>query len=687
MRARKPVLITLSIVMVGATLLWAAPAFIPVSAFRGDVQAVLTEALGRPVQIGALSAEVLPRPRLAVAAVTVGGEGEMPPAQLGRVEVVPELLSLLKGELAVRRIRLHDVSVSQPFLAELVGSTGGGTGDAAVPLHHVSIDSLVVRLPDGGSLGPYRIDVRFGLDGELQTARAEALEEKLTVALRATETGYAVDVAARQWRSPMGPPLALDELSLHGRLEQDSLAVTHLEAVGFGGSIRGKGRLIWGKDWQLRATLEAQALDAAKLMKAVGHRGVEGRLDAKVRVVSTAAESRALLGEAGAEGTLELQSAAFHGAGLPHPLRFARLSLDGRWQGTSLDIGKLRARGYGGELRGEAKISWRRGWRLEGRIDASTLALEPLLKAMEMPYATGRANVSARIRARARDPAQLFRAATVDGTVEVVDGSVRDPEESNTLFQFRTLSTKAHIAGKRLKLRRFTAQAHGGDIEGRGDVTWSKGWQVLCRVQASGVDTEPLIAPFVDSALIGGRLSGRAKIRLAAVSPSGLAERPDVDAEFEITDGVIYGADLEKAAQHFSKTGLTGGQTPFEEFRGHVWMGDGEVRLSKLQIASSVLEASGKVHVSATEQLDGLMEVGVRKTRSVVSVPVEIAGTLDAPRLRPTKEALVGGAAGTVILGPGVGTAVGLKAGSLFKKIGSFFGGGSDEDEAAPEED
>ena len=116
------------------------------------------------------------------------------------------------------------------------------------------------------------------------------------------------------------------------------------------------------------------------------------------------------------------------------------------------------------------------------------------------------------------------------------------------------------------------------------------------------------------------------------------------------------------------------GPTPFSELSGRLKMKNNAVLVNDLKVNSDVLEASGKIGIDANDNLGGVIEVGVSQTGSLVSVPIKVSGTVDEPSLRPTNEAIAGGAVGTGLLGPGVGTAVGVK-------IGSFFGNLFSDDE------
>ncbi|MNC99072.1 hypothetical protein D3C83_172330 [compost metagenome] len=49
---------------------------------------------------------------------------------------------------------------------------------------------------------------------------------------------------------------------------------------------------------------------------------------------------------------------------------------------------------------------------------------------------------------------------------------------------------------------------------------------------------------------------------------------------------------------------------------------------------------------------------------AAAEVPLNVSGTVDSPVVVPTGAAVAGAAAGTAILGPGVGTSVGVKIGN-----------------------
>jgi hypothetical protein len=59
----------------------------------------------------------------------------------------------------------------------------------------------------------------------------------------------------------------------------------------------------------------------------------------------------------------------------------------------------------------------------------------------------------------------------------------------------------------------------------------------------------------------------------------------------------------------------------------------------------------------------------------LVAVPLVVTGTVNQPLVYPSKAAIAGAALGTAVLGPGVGTSLGIKASKGLDKIKGLFGG------------
>jgi hypothetical protein len=135
---------------------------------------------------------------------------------------------------------------------------------------------------------------------------------------------------------------------------------------------------------------------------------------------------------------------------------------------------------------------------------------------------------------------------------------------------------------------------------------------------------------------------------------------------------VLDGIDIQKAATSLI-TRDSSGQTRFDVLSGHFAMERGTQRITGLKVASGSLAADGNVTIAANKALSGRINAQVKVAGlAAATVPLNISGTVGSPLAWPTGAAVAGGAIGTAIL-PGVGTAIGTKAGNWAE--GLFNGG------------
>jgi hypothetical protein len=76
------------------------------------------------------------------------------------------------------------------------------------------------------------------------------------------------------------------------------------------------------------------------------------------------------------------------------------------------------------------------------------------------------------------------------------------------------------------------------------------------------------------------------------------------------------------------------------------------------------LAATGEVSVSRDQRLDGRIAAQLKGTGPLFAMPMRVSGTLQNPSVLPSRTAVAAAVAGSFLL-PGIGTAVGLKAGQL----------------------
>jgi len=245
--------------------------------------------------------------------------------------------------------------------------------------------------------------------------------------------------------------------------------------------------------------------------------------------------------------------------------------------------------------------------------------------------------------------------------------------------RFSSLKIDGLLQKERFHAKNIDAKAYQGNLNGNLILDWKSGWSLDSRLQIASLNVGDLLKS-LDNHLLDGTASGQFTVRSNASTPEQLADAYTVSGDAQVIKGHIYKTDLEQAVRSFSKEWKAGGQTPFDEFKTHVEMTPNIIKLTGTSLKSDILGAEGHLNIYDMNNLKGELSVGLNDPTGILTMPLKVAGTVDEPKVRPTDSALAGGAVGTVILGPGVGTAVGVKAGELMGKIGSLFG--SDDDKS-----
>jgi uncharacterized protein involved in outer membrane biogenesis len=246
-------------------------------------------------------------------------------------------------------------------------------------------------------------------------------------------------------------------------------------------------------------------------------------------------------------------------------------------------------------------------------------------------------------------------------------------------LKISSLQAKGKLQPSKLHLDTIKLTAYEGNLNGNLIVDWQHQWLIDSRIDIKGLNLGLFLKALQTNALDGTQ-SGQFTIRSAAKHPAQLIDNIHITGDSKTVNGHIYNADLEQAARSLSSEWVGGGQTPFDESRSHINITSHKIRFTNIKITSSQLAIEGNLDIKDLNELDGLLSVGLDDPTGIVSMPLLVGGTIDAPKVRPTDEALAGGAIGTAILGPGVGTAVGIKAGEFLGKIGSLFGSDDDDD-------
>jgi uncharacterized protein involved in outer membrane biogenesis len=215
-----------------------------------------------------------------------------------------------------------------------------------------------------------------------------------------------------------------------------------------------------------------------------------------------------------------------------------------------------------------------------------------------------------------------------------------------------------------MQLNNIRASLYGGGVSGSASIAWARGIQVKGQLEVKNVDMQPLLMAAGGKSNLSGRLNASPRISANAATAAQLANVLRVEGPFNVQNGVLHGVDIQKAATNLLLK-ESGGQTRFDQLSGYIVAQGGAQQVTRLQVRSGSLAANGNVNVSPRKELSGRLNAQVKLAQvAAADVPLNVSGTVDSPMVLPTGAAVAGAAAGTAILGPGVGTSVGVKIGN-----------------------
>ncbi len=239
---------------------------------------------------------------------------------------------------------------------------------------------------------------------------------------------------------------------------------------------------------------------------------------------------------------------------------------------------------------------------------------------------------------------------------------------------------KMQLKENRLTIPKMDIALYDGKLTGNAVLTWqeSKGvinWKTNGQLNVKSLSIKHPSMMMSKAIYLSGSLFGDGSFSASAKEIGQLSERLQANFKFKINRGVLHGVDLVKVASLLVKRSQSGGETQFDAFSGLLNVSGKQYHLRDMNISSGLLAATGQVKVKPNKQLDGVVEVKVNNSAGLAAIPLNVAGTVNNPVILPSKMALIGAAAGTAILGPGVGTSIGIKAAGALDSVREIFGG------------
>lgn len=489
-----------------------------------------------------------------------------------------------------------------------------------------------------------------------------------------------------------GAPFTFTELRARGAVDRHSAVVETAEAAGYGGTYQVSGAHVsWREAPTIQGRLKTNNLAVDELLKLVAlDHFVAGAITSDVVVTLSAPQWKHIFDDPQIDGNLTLQRVVVRNPGfdsLPVKigspwLTLREVAMTGRYANKSLSLVQAEIAAYDGRFRAtELGLSWHEGWQLRTRVEAENVPIAPVLaRFTEKASLDGLLSARGNLSLTAPSIEAFLEALHFDGIATVTNGRIpraatassKDSATDNWLT-FDRATLRGAYENQRLDIATLELHAHGGQITSESAVVdWRSGWSIAGPITVSTVQLGPLLQPFLTENVITGELNAQFQTKVQAPTADVLVESIGLVGDFYVSNGTVFKGDLGKAGTAVLTPTDGKGSTEFQVLSGSVAAKAGTLRVRNLHLESDSLSADGELRISADSHLNGTLAVASKGT-GPFTMPLNIGGTIEDPRYSLSRGAMVGSAMGTTLLGPGLGTLLGMQAGRLLSVLGSLF--------------
>jgi uncharacterized protein involved in outer membrane biogenesis len=257
------------------------PLFVSLDDYRPRIERLLSEKLKEPVTIKRVRLAGLPLPHVIVDGVEIGKAD----IRVGRIAVTPDLLSMLSATKVIRGIDIDGLVLNQRALDRIPAWTRADPkakpADFTVQVRAIVLDDALLQLQKA-TFGPFDARISLAANGFPERANITARDGKFKAKVIPSGGKFGIEVDARGWRPPTGPPILFDELQIRGVATTTAATLSEVRAKLYGGTLSGTTTLGWQKGMQLKGGYQVSGIELRDLVPLFSPKTrISGRLTAK----------------------------------------------------------------------------------------------------------------------------------------------------------------------------------------------------------------------------------------------------------------------------------------------------------------------------------------------------------------------------------------------------------------------
>lgn len=270
------------------------PFFVSVDDYRPQIEQLLSERIKEPVRLKSLRLAGLPLPHLIIEGVEIGKAD----VKVGKITVTPDLLSLLTDTKVIRNVEVYALVINQNAIDRLPlwikTDPKAKPADFTVLVRSVSLDDAMLKLQKT-SFGPFDARIDISSSGQPERADITARDGRFKATIKPAGKKFNIEVQAKNWRLPAGPPIHFDELLVRGTATLDEANLPEIKARLYSGEVSGQMTLGWQKGLQLKGAYVVSGLELRELVPLFSPKTkLSGRLTAKPVFSANAANAEQL---------------------------------------------------------------------------------------------------------------------------------------------------------------------------------------------------------------------------------------------------------------------------------------------------------------------------------------------------------------------------------------------------------
>lgn len=270
------------VVFVLVLLLAALPFFVSLDDYRPQVEKAVADKLKEPVTLKKLRLAGLPLPHMVVEGIEIGKAGEL---RAGTMTVTPDLLSLLSETKVIRSIDITGLVITRRALEKIPAWTRADpqaqSAEFTVLVQSINLDDAMLKLEKRG-FGPFDARVTITPGGVPERADITARDGRFKASIRPAGEKFELEVRAKDWRLPAGPPILFEELLVKGVATLNDVELQDVKAKLYGGTVAGKTTVDWRKGLLVRGDYTVEAVELRDLVPLFSPQTrLSGRLTAK----------------------------------------------------------------------------------------------------------------------------------------------------------------------------------------------------------------------------------------------------------------------------------------------------------------------------------------------------------------------------------------------------------------------